>query len=67
MTEELKSCPFCGSEKVECFWDDPYDGYHGNLGRYRITCCHCCVEIERKEKQSVIEAWNRRANDEQIH
>nr|DAK97104.1 MAG TPA: restriction alleviation protein [Caudoviricetes sp.] len=67
MTEELKPCPFCGSEKVDCFWDDPYDGYHGDCGRYRTICNNCYAEIVRKEKQSAIEAWNRRESDEQIH
>ena len=60
---ELKPCPFCGGEARTPFYYDPFDGYKGNLGRYRVRCSKCSAEIEERTMQEAIEAWNRRAED----
>lgn len=60
---DLKKCPFCGHDEINIFHFDPYDGYQGDLGRWKVRCTHCGVEISRKNRLEVIEAWNRRASD----
>lgn len=62
MSEELKPCPFCGSDKVEV-WDD---------GSFIYVLCDNCrtsssylyyqnTREESKRTQEVIKAWNTRA------
>lgn len=60
---ELRECPFCGGE-AEIFAYDPYDGYQGNLTVYLVRCTKCGVELTREKKDTAIETWNRRANDD---
>lgn len=56
MPSELKTCPFCGSNRVLLT----------NWGLYRCWCVECKAttsnEITAKEAK---EAWNRRTNDGQ--
>ena len=55
MSEEIKPCPFCGSEDVEVF---------SNYGRYFVTCCDCGSEGPNKEgKEEAIKGWNQRPYD----
>ena len=51
MTEELKPCPFCGSEEE----------WLSNRGTY-VTCGKCRSEgpLVMKEKESSIDLWNTR-------
>ena len=52
MSEEIKPCPFCGSEDVEVF---------PNYGRYFAACCDCGSEGPNKErKEEAIRKWNQR-------
>ena len=75
--EELKRCPFCGSE-VELekipLWYGNGRGYK-DCYKFEIRCkkCGCRVDqpendsvyrSEEKAKNNAIKAWNRRANDE---
>jgi len=54
---ELKPCPFCGS-KAEIYQD-----YEGS---WTIECTVCFARSwPRKDKEQAIEAWNRRATNEQ--
>ncbi len=62
---ELKPCPFCGGTDIEIYSYDPYDGYQGNLTRWCAVCTSCGCEYDKEEKSAVIEAWNRRADNEQ--
>ena len=65
MSEELKSCPFCGGKAV----------VHVNDG-VRVMCTECGAKTKGlvdgysqgrpmgSAINSVVKAWNRRANDE---
>ncbi len=61
--KKLKPCPFCGSESIDMYCYDPYDGYQGNLSRWEICCMSCEVKLERVKREDAVNAWNRRAND----
>ena len=56
MTEELKPCPFCGSDNVHLsHW----------TGQAYVYCANCMVRTEvylhGSCEEKAIEAWNRRA------
>jgi len=63
MTDELKSCPFCGGEAEHkmYLW-----GNHSETGEpiwcYYIFCIRCDSMTDNifRTKQEAIEAWNRR-------
>lgn len=54
--EELKSCPFCGSEKVAVDYA---------VGEFWISCskCMCATPLCRTEREAEY-IWNQRVNDE---
>ena len=54
MTEELKPCPFCGSENVKAFTDDIQA-----LSWVECLSCHGMMMNNGTDKEN-IEAWNRR-------
>ena len=66
MTEDLKPCPFCGSDKVRVnsFWHDDY---------YHVICWNCrastCFSYDKGEDgiKEVVEAWNRRVTQRRNH
>ena len=56
MTDELKKCPFCGSEAELNFQE---------LYGYFVSCPKCLARSRAlMRKQNAIDAWNRRANNE---
>ncbi|MBQ7577610.1 MAG: Lar family restriction alleviation protein [Synergistaceae bacterium] len=57
MSEQLKPCPFCGSEKVELYRD--------GKGDYFINCknCMCLVSGFYRTKRESLQVWNTRAED----
>lgn len=60
MNKELKSCPFCGGDKIAVDIDDEYaDG----TCVWRIMCRKCQAKIEKISKNKAIESWNRRADN----
>jgi Lar family restriction alleviation protein len=73
--EKLKRCPFCGGYAQLQIEDiDGYDGWHS----YMVCCMGCGThrargrfydngmeEMRFLAKLKAIEAWNRRANDDQ--
>lgn len=60
---ELKPCPCCGG-KAKSYYDDPYDGYQGNLGRYFIGCTECNLRTsDFSSLKKAAEAWNERAEE----
>lgn len=66
MANELKPCPFCGSHNVLLRHYDPYDGYQGDCGVWEAWCAICDANIERRQKEESIEAWNRRVESEEL-
>ena len=63
--EELKPCPFCGSDKIQFLIRghfQPWDGTGMNLW-YRCACYECGAETNSGAAQTMKEAakeWNRR-------
>ena len=56
---ELKQCPFCGEESVQCW---TLYGEDGNK-TYQIRCVKCgCQTKEFYYKEDAVKAWNRREN-----
>ena len=60
--EELKPCPFCGSEaKIEGY--SPLEGYY----LYNVGCNQCEFSpftMDYSKKQEAITAWNTRKEGE---
>lgn len=57
--EELKLCPFCGNEPIMLHTRYPMTEY------WNVKCVSCSAEINNPmfAEKEAIEAWNRRAND----
>ena len=60
--EQLKRCPFCGSDAAI----EVLQRAREKLPRYRIECkwCWCGTGWDYLSEEMAIEAWNRRADDE---
>lgn len=73
MSNELKSCPFCGGEAEVYEYEAEHNIYDGHTLGYVDTvyyikygcACHECGSMiaEKTSKQKVIEAWNRRIDN----
>ena len=63
--EELKPCPFCGSEKVKLIRPQVISGEYV----YGVTCVNCEIGINRNgfmffsDWKEATAAWNRRVDD----
>lgn len=57
MSEELKPCPFCGSNIIDLDY-----GY----GEYYAQCADCKVIIYRTTSEEVVDAWNERSENEKF-
>lgn len=60
--KELKPCPFCGREGRIIFVYGLFVPYCKNE-----SCILYTLDVCYDTKKKAIEAWNRRASDEQIH
>lgn len=63
MNNNLKSCPFCGSDNIELQYTD----YTGDIYNpyWSIYCNNCpahMVEFEQPDPEIIINLWNTRAN-----
>ena len=74
MSNELKPCPFCGGEACVCKIS-PRLYRPSRNHEYTVVCYGCDLLFgfdedyggEFDTEEQAIDAWNRRANDEQIH
>lgn len=57
MDEELKLCPFCGSEASII---------NGGFGRVFVNCDGCNTSTDDGTKERAIAVWNRRVPDPRI-
>ena len=57
--KELRECPFCGNRPRGCL---TYS-FEKKQCRFVIQCTKCNAQMEYRNKESAINAWNRRAND----
>ena len=61
MSKQVKPCPFCGGEATLVYPDEDEEDYV--IGCYN-KCCGFSYERGRgKDKQKLIEAWNRRVDN----
>lgn len=61
--EELKPCPFCGSNNI---YVDEYEHPCGQ-NRFRVVCCDCMGQVDTgtwQIKYDAIKAWNTRHVEE---
>lgn len=66
MSQELKSCPFCGSLDIGIVVDRGAGmGFHHGEDIYGINCRDCGGSVPNMYNRAlIIERWNRRAGDE---
>lgn len=57
MTEELKSCPFCGGKEVRLF-------YNGVV--WVVECRQCLAKIGATIETDAVDFWNYRPKEEQL-
>jgi Lar family restriction alleviation protein len=59
MSNELKSCPFCGGEGQQYAGEPDEEGE-----RHFVECVQCGVQTgEYADEESALEAWQMRAED----
>lgn len=61
MTSDLKPCPFCGGEAIQC-------GDNEWTSRHWIMCrnCHASPKGTVRELSLAIEAWNTRPEEDRL-
>lgn len=63
----LKPCPFCGGTAF-AYEVQPHQHFLSEFGEYGgggfVECTGCSCGVSGKQKKEAIEAWNRRASDE---
>lgn len=64
MTEELKSCPFCGSKAIEIYESGRMATETGSQPLWTVSCVVCGVSYEGLllDYEEVIRHWNRRSD-----
>lgn len=61
MAEELKACPFCGSDELSHGWSAP--GIDGSMSTGTVECHSCNALIYADTEAEAITAWNTRTGD----
>lgn len=57
MTEEVKSCPFCGGKEVKLFKE-------GSI--WVVECLQCLAKVGATAEAEVLDFWNYRPKEEQL-
>lgn len=72
MAEGLKPCPFCGRVDKLKVWKTEQRWDHGVIENWRVSCDRSGDNTgcggsggAYRTREEAIEAWNRRANDDQ--
>ena len=68
MDSELKPCPFCGAKEFD--EDEPLNVWFVSEDddEWRVECDRCGANtgwFNRQSREEAIEAWNKRAKDEE--
>ena len=58
MTEEVKSCPFCGGKEVKLFKD-------GSI--WVVECLQCLAKVGATAEADVLDFWNSRPIEDKLH
>lgn len=62
---ELKPCPFCGGEAAlrvaSEIW---HSGGQVEIGGWKAACQECGIETALENRETAVEKWNRRINEE---
>lgn len=67
MSQELKSCPFCGATPHQGKTKIEYDQLHGEpFQRYQIFCPHQCAHVIESGEELARTRWNTRVSDTRI-
>lgn len=56
--DELKPCPFCGSDELSHGWQAP--GVDGSMNTGTVECHNCNAFIYAEGEDEAIAAWNSR-------
>ena len=64
--DKLKSCPFCGDKYIQAYMSNNYYdiGYRIGCNTLGCICLHTKSNVY-KTKEEAIEAWNRRAGEQE--
>ena len=60
MTDEIKPCPFCGSDAALCLKNHDLDTWY-------VACTICGAMVGRTGKTATVEAWNARTDQAEIN
>ena len=58
MTEEVKSCPFCGGKEVKLFKE-------GSV--WVVECLQCLAKVGATAEADVLDFWNSRPIEDKLH
>lgn len=58
MTEDLKSCPFCGGKEVKLFKE-------GSI--WVVECLQCLAKVGATAEADVLDFWNYRPIEDKLH
>lgn len=63
-TDELKPCPFCGSDQIEIKIDEYAPEGH-KVDWWMIHCLSCSAEYRNIhcDREGVLDGWNRRVSE----
>ncbi|MBD5585809.1 MAG: restriction alleviation protein, Lar family [Clostridia bacterium] len=54
MTQDIKPCPFCGSNDIRCFYNESEDTYF-------VFCNECAIRTAKyPTREQALQVWNKR-------
>ena len=61
MNEELKPCPFCGSDEIRV--NKGFIRLNHDIDGYQVECYNCHSVGWHESEERAIKSWNRRVRD----